>query len=451
MKQQPNKFFRITLMMLSTFLFYVAVQAQTLEISGRVMDAITKKPIEGATVSVKNTTRGTVTDVNGLFKISAEKGKDLTISFVGFETFNTRVSADKFLSIQLASSVNQMAEVVVTATGIKKEAKRLGYAVQTIDASLLTQAREADPVNSLKGNAAGLAININSEIGHSPDVIIRGENNPDDRPLFVVDGVSISSDTYNINPDDIETITVLKGPNAAALYGFQGKNGAIIISTKKGSKDKRGFSIDFNSTTQINKGFIALPKYQDTYGPGDNGQYAYGGGGSSSASYFGNGAVGVGNNDYDYDVWGPQFRGQLLPQYDGAYDPSKTYTTTYADGTKYTGHVSPTPWVARGKDNLRKFIQTGLLSSNSIAISSSSEKTDVRFSLGNTYQQGIVPNTQLNNANFTGSIIHRFNDKLTLTSYFNYSRQSTPNVPDVDYGPNSIIYNIIIYCIIRIS
>lgn len=445
MKQQPNKFFRITLMMLSTFLFYVAVQAQTLEISGRVMDAITKKPIEGATVSVKNTTRGTVTDVNGLFKISAEKGKDLTISFVGFETFNTRVSADKFLSIQLASSVNQMAEVVVTATGIKKEAKRLGYAVQTIDASLLTQAREADPVNSLKGNAAGLAININSEIGHSPDVIIRGENNPDDRPLFVVDGVSISSDTYNINPDDIETITVLKGPNAAALYGFQGKNGAIIISTKKGSKDKRGFSIDFNSTTQINKGFIALPKYQDTYGPGDNGQYAYGGGGSSSASYFGNGAVGVGNNDYDYDVWGPQFRGQLLPQYDGAYDPSKTYTTTYADGTKYTGHVSPTPWVARGKDNLRKFIQTGLLSSNSIAISSSSEKTDVRFSLGNTYQQGIVPNTQLNNANFTGSIIHRFNDKLTLTSYFNYSRQSTPNVPDVDYGPNSIIYNIIIW------
>ncbi len=147
---------------------------------------------------------------------------------------------------------------------------------------------------------------------------------------------------------------------------------------------------------------LRLPKYQDTYGPGDNGKYAYGGGGSSPASYFGNGAVGVGFNDYDYDVWGPQFNGQLLPQYDGAYDPTQTYTTTFGDGTTYTGHVAPTPWVARGKDNLKKFIQTGLLQSNSISVSSSTEKTDVRFSIGNTYQQGIVPNTQLNNLNFTG-------------------------------------------------
>jgi len=297
----------------------------------------------------------------------------------------------------------------------------------------------------LKGEVAGLAININSEIGHSPDVIIRGENDPDNRPMFVVDGVSISSDTYNINPDDIETITVLKGPNAAALYGFQGKNGAIIISTKKGTKDKRGFAITLNSSTQINKGFIALPKYQDTYGPGDNGQYAYAGGGSSTANYFGSGAVGSGVNDYDYDVWGPQFRGQLIPQYDGAYTPGQTYTTTFADGSKWTGNVAPTPWLARGKDNLRKFIQAGLLSSNSVSLSSSTEKTDMRFSLGNTYQKGIVPNTQLNNFNATSSIVHRFNSQLTLSSYLNYSRQTSPNVPDVSYGPNSIIYNIIIW------
>lgn len=445
MKQQPIKFLRVTLLLLSSFLLYVTANAQNLEIKGKVIDAITKKPIDGANISVKNTTHATTSDADGSFQIVAEKGSTLTISFVGFETYTAKVAADKFLSVQLKARVDQMAEVVVTATGIKKEAKRLGYAIQTIDASSLTQAREADPINSLKGNAAGLAININSEIGHSPDVIMRGENNPNDRPMFVVDGVAISSDTYNINPDDIETITVLKGPNAAALYGFQGKNGAIIISTKKGTKDKRGFAVDFNSSTQINKGFIALPKYQDAYGPGDNGQYAFGGGGSSTASYFGNGAIGVGNNDYDYDVWGPQFRGQLLPQYDGAYDPTQTYTTTFADGTKYTGHVAPTPWVARGKDNLKKFLQAGLISSNSIAISSSSEKTDVRFSLGNTYQQGIVPNTQLNNANFTGSIVQRFNKKLSLTSYFNYSRQSSPNVPDVNYGPNSIIYNIIIW------
>ena len=349
------------------------------------------------------------------------------------------------VTVNVVTNSKSLNEVVVTATGIRKESKKLGFAVQTIDASTLTQAREADPINSLKGNSAGLAININQEIGHAPDVIMRGENDANDRPMFVVDGVAISSDTYNINPDDIETFTVLKGPNAAALYGFQGKNGAIIINTKKGTKDKRGMVINLNSITQVNKGFIALPKYQDTYGPGDNGKYAFGGGGSSAASYFGSGAVGVGINDYDYDVWGPQFRGQLLPQYDGAYNATQNYTTTFADGSTYSGHVAPTPWVARGKDNLKKFIQAGVLSSNSLSVSSSTDKTDIRLSLGNTYQQGIVPNTQLNNGNFTGSIVQRFNDKLSMTAYFNYSRQSSPNVPDVNYGPNSIIYNIILW------
>ena len=317
--------------------------------------------------------------------------------------------------------------------------------MQTIDASTLTQAREPDPLNSLKGQAAGLEININSEIGHPADVIMRGENAPADRPIFVVDGVPMESDTYNLNADDIETFTVLKGPNAAALYGFQGKNGAIIITTKNGSKAKGKLLVSFNTSDQINKGFIALPKYQDTYGAGDNGKYAFGGGGSSPQSYFGSGAIGVGINDYDYDIWGPQFRGQLLPQYDGAYTPNQQYTTTFADGSIYKGNVSPTPWVARGKDNLKNFLQAGELTANSIAISSSSEKTDFRLSLGDTWNRGIVPNTQLNNGNFTLNLTERFNPNFSATAYFNYSRQSTPNVPDVQYGPNSIIYNIIIW------
>ncbi|MFI5153452.1 MAG: SusC/RagA family TonB-linked outer membrane protein, partial [Chitinophagales bacterium] len=207
----------------------------------------------------------------------------------------------------------------------------------------------------------------------------------------------------------------------------------------------RGFSVEFNSSTQWNSGFIALPKYQDTYGPGDNGKYAYGGGGSGPQSYFGAPPVGVGFNDYDYDVWGPQFKGQPLPQYDGKYDATQTYTTTFADGTVYQGHVAPTPWLNRGKDNLKKFIQTGVLSVNSIAVASSTEKTDLRLTLGNTYQQGIVPNTSLNNTNFSGSLTQRFNRNLSVSAYFNYSRQATPNVPDVNYGPNSIIYNIIIW------
>ncbi|HWK03079.1 MAG TPA: SusC/RagA family TonB-linked outer membrane protein [Puia sp.] len=413
-------------------------------ITGHVFSKADQSPIAGATVTIKGTHLGTSTAVDGSFSIKAKEGDVLVISGVGVVKQERSVDAAD-LTIVVVSNALELNEVVVTATGIRKEAKRLGYALQTIDASSLTQAREADPINSLKGNAAGLSINISSEIGHSPDVIMRGENAAEDRPMFVVDGVPIISDTYNINPDDIETFTVLKGPNAAALYGFQGKNGAIIISTKKGTKDKRGLVVNFNSSTQMNKGFIALPKYNDEYGPGDNGKYAYGGGGSSPASYFGTGAVGVGVNDYDYDVWGPQFRGQALPQYDGAYDPTKSYTTTFADGSTYSGHVSPTPWLARGKDNLKNFIQAGLLSSNSLSVSSSTEKTDIRLSIGNTYQKGIVPNTQLNNGNFTASVVQRINPKLSVTAYYNYSRQSSPNVPDVSYGPNSIIYNLIIW------
>ena len=431
-------YFTIPLILFSTFTF-----SQTV-FTGKVLDASTKIPLQGVSVTVKNSSVGTATNSEGVFKLTVPDKSKVVFSFLGHQTQEVAASGREVV-IELPTSVEELNEVVVTATGIKKEAKRLGYALQTVDASAFTKAREADPISALKGTVSGLQVNINSEIGHPSDVIIRGENGAGNRPLFVVDGVPISSDTYNLNSDDIETYTVLKGPNAAALYGFQGKNGAIIITTKKGSEHGRGLQVTFNSSTQISKGFIALPKYNDSYGPGDNGKYAFGGGGSSPASYFGNGAVGVGLNDYDYDVWGPQFRGQLLPQYDGVYDPTQTYTTTFADGTVYQGHVAPTPWLARGKDNLKNFIQAGLLNSTSISVGSSTEKTDFRISVGNTYQKGIVPNTRLSNANFTASITERFSPKFTLTSYFNYSRQSTPNVPDVNYGPNSIIYNLILW------
>jgi TonB-linked SusC/RagA family outer membrane protein len=434
-----------TAVLLCSLLLPFLLRAQTL-VEGKVLSTSDGKPLPGIAVLLKGKAKGVNTDDNGVFHIHAENGATLVISGVGFKSQEVKVQGDALLVIKLETDSRVLNEVVVTATGIKKETRTLGYALQTVDAAQFTKAREADPINSLKGNAAGLEIDITPEIGHASNVIMRGENGANDRPMFVVDGVPVSSDTYNINPDDIESFTILKGPNAAALYGFQGKNGAIIINTKKGSKDKRGWNITFNSSAQINKGFIALPKYQDEYGPGDNGKYAFGGGGSSPSSYFGSGAVGVGINDYDYDIWGPKFgTGQLLPQYDGAYNPGTNYTTTFADGSTYTGHVQPTAWVARGKDNLKNFLQAGQLYANSLSLSSSTEKTDFRMSVGNTYQKGIVPNTQLSNSNITMSIVHRLSNKLSITGYVNYSRQSTPNVPDVDYGPNSIIYNIIIW------
>jgi TonB-linked SusC/RagA family outer membrane protein len=410
-------------------------------VTGQVLSKTDQTPVPGVSVVIKGTRSGTSTGVDGAFSLKAKEGDVLVVSGVGVVTSEQAVPSAGEMTVLVAADTRELSQVVVTATGIKKESKRLGYALQVVDAGSLTQAREPDPVNALKGQAAGLEVNINPEVGHPAGVIMRGEGSP----LFVVDGVPISSDTYNLNADDIENFTVLKGPNAAALYGFQGKDGAIIITTKKGAKEKNRTIVTFNTSNQFNTGFITIPKYQDAFGAGDNGKYAYGGGGSSSSSYFGDGAVGAGLNDYDYDVWGPQFKGQLLPQYDGAYSPTQKYTTTFADGSKFTGNVAPTPWVARGKDNLKKFIQTGFLSANSIAVASSTDKTDVRVSLGETYQQGIVPNTLLHNGNFTASVVQRFSNKFTATAYFNYSRQFTPNIPDVNYGPNSIIYNIIIW------
>jgi TonB-linked SusC/RagA family outer membrane protein len=412
-------------------------------ITGRVLSAADQSPLPGVSVTIKGTKTGVSTNVEGRFSIRAKIGDVLLVTGVGVATQEFAVSDNNDITIVAKEDSRNLHEVVVTATGIRKETKRLGYAIQTIDASSLTQAREPDPINSLKGNASGLTININQEVGHAPDVIMRGENDPNNRPMFVVDGIPVNSDTYNLTPDDIESFTILKGPSAAALYGFQGKNGAIIINTKKGNKYKKGVTLDLNSSTQFNKGFIALPTYQDQYGAGELGVYAFGGGGGGPQS--GPGGGGNGKNDNDYDIWGPQFKGQLLPQYDSKYDPNQTYTTTLGDGTPWTGHYQPTPWTARGKDNLKHFIQTGILSSNSIAVSSSNDKTDVRFSLGNTYQKGIIPNTSLNNVNFAGSITTRLTDKLTLSSYINYSRQSTANIPDVTYGANSPIYNIILW------
>ncbi|HEY0608219.1 MAG TPA: SusC/RagA family TonB-linked outer membrane protein, partial [Chitinophaga sp.] len=300
--------------------------------------------------------------------------------------------------------------------GIKKEVKRLGYAVQEIKGEDLVKAREPNPINGLTGKVAGLTVGASAEMLGTPQVLLRGSA----INLYVVDGVPINSDTWNISPDDIESYTVLKGATASALYGSRGLNGAIMITTKRGSKDKRGFSVELNSSTMFDKGFIAIPEVQDEYGPGDHGRYAFVNG------------KGGGTNDGDYDIWGPKFEGQLIPQYDSPVDPA-------------TGQRQGTPWVARGRDNLKRFIQTGILSTNNISVSAKTDKADLRFSLSHSYQKGIIPNTQLNITNFNISAGYDFSSRLRLESYLNYNRQYTDNFPDVNYGPNSLIYNIEIW------
>jgi TonB-linked SusC/RagA family outer membrane protein len=400
------------------FFFYLlpaaAALAQT--ITGRVTSGDDNQPLPGVSIVVKGTTAGTTSRSDGTYSINVQPNSTLTFSFIGYTSQEVAVANRTKLDIKLVAGEQTLSEFVVTALGIKKDIRQTGVSIQSVDGAQLLKAREPNAINSLVGKVAGLTIGASAELLRRPNIVLRGNSDV----LFVVDGVPINSDTWNISPDDIDTYSVLKGASASALYGFRGKNGAILITTKRGTKDKRGFAVDVNTSQMVDNGFLAIPKVQDEYGPGDHGVYEFVDG------------KGGGKNDGDYDIWGPRFEGQLIPQYDSPIDP-------------VTGKRTGTPWVARGKDNLRRFLQPGILSTNNISVSSSGEKYDLRFSVSHNYQRGLVPNTKLNSTTFKVSTGYNFSNRLRFEGDVQVNRQYTPNIPDVNYGPNSMIYNIVIW------
>lgn len=416
-------------LLLILFIIPVMTWAQK-TLTGQVLLSSDMSPVAGASVGIKNTIIGTVTDVDGRFSISTKKGDVLEISSINLITKEVVVGDQNDIKILIDENVTEMNEVVVTALGVRKEVKRIGYAVQEIQGDELVKARDPNPITGLTGKIAGLSVGPSAELLRKPTVMLRGN----EITLYVVDGVPISSDTWNISPDDIETYTVLKGPAAAALYGSRAQYGAILITTKKGNK-KKGFTVEVNSTNVVDAGFLAFPRIQDEYGPGENGLYAFGDG------------KGGGLNDNDYDVWGPKFEGQLIPQYDGVYDPNTTYTTSYPGGKDrdWQGHIKPTPWVARGKDNLGRFMRNGFQTTNNIALNAAGDNYNLRFSMSHSYQQSTIPNMYLNITNFNMYGSYNPTKRLRIDANLNYNRQYSPNVPDVDYGPNSLIYNVAIW------
>jgi TonB-linked SusC/RagA family outer membrane protein len=410
-------------------IFFLSVSLITMAqrtVSGKV-SGDNNIPLAGASVTVKGSSRTSITDEQGNFKIAATDDDILVVSNVGF--IRQEIRAADAGQVTLKADPKSLNEVVVTAFGIKKDIKRVGYAVQEVKGDALVKARDQNPVTGLTGKVAGLSVGPSAELLRKPTVLLRGN----EITLYVVDGLPISSDTWNISPDDIESITVLKGPTAAALYGSRAQYGAILITTKKGTKNRKGFTVELNSTNSIDKGFLAFPRVQDEYGPGENALYAFGDG------------KGGGLNDNDYDVWGPKFEGQLIPQWDGEYNPNVTYTTTFPGGLVYNGHIKPTPWVARGKNNLDRFLRTGFQTTNNLALSATGENYNLRFSLSHSYQQSIIPNMELNISDFNMYGSFTPSKKLKIEANLNYNRQYTPNFPDVDYGPNSLIYNISVW------
>jgi len=403
---------RKNLVLIFALFAFVTMHSQMV-FTGKVLDE-NSDPLPGASIVLKGGSAGVATDFDGNFAIEIPSGNQtLVISYIGYLSLEYATNGKTSGEIVLQPDSQKLDEVVVTALGIKKEKKRLGYSVQEVEGDL-TKARDPNVMNSLSGKVSGLVVAASAEFFSSPNLYLRGK-----KPLIVVDGVPLGTDTWNISPDDIESINVLKGANAAALYGSAGGNGAVQITTKRGTKDERGFVIEFNQNSMLQGGFNAVPKVQNSYGPGSYGNYAFGDG------------KGGGINDADYDQWGPKFEGQLITQYDSPLDAN--------------GNLIPTPWLARGANNFDNFIETGFLTTNNLTVASQFDKGNVRFSMSHTYQKGINPNTKLNVYNFNLSSKYNFSEKTSIDASANFNFQTSPNNPDVAYGPNSYIYNMLIW------
>lgn len=411
-------------------------------------------PLSGVSVVVKGTNKGTTTNADGAFTIDAEPGDIIEVSMVGFQTTSVTVSNTSALNITLQAADANMSEVVVTALGVKRETKRLGYAVQEVKGSELDKARETNFVSGLAGKVAGVQVMTSpSGVGGSARVTIRGDKSLDinkNQPLFVIDGVPITNDITGssgrdfqeldygngasmINPDDVETMTVLKGANASALYGSRAANGVIVITTKSG-KNSKGIGISVNTGVTLESPLV-LPKFQKVYGQGNNGLFNF------------NDGEGGGVNDGVDESWGPKMDGSLIAQHNSptANGFRGGDISLIDDGVLSSqadlaarGAITPTPFVP-GMD-LKEFYETGVTTNTNVALTGANDKGDFRLSYTLLDQKGIIPNTDLRRNTFAFNSGYNFTPKLSARITANYVNTFSSNRPNLTYGTENILY-----------
>ena len=258
MKCKISYFVTSLLLLVSTLAYGQGFQAK-----GNVISSEDQLPLIGASIVVKGTTNGTITDVDGNFSISVPKtGTVLVISYVGMATQEITVNSSNPINVVLNPDSEVLADVVVTALGIKRSEKALGYSVQKVSGESLQKVPGIDVASSLTGKVAGLLVKNSSDFATVPDLSIRGE-----QPLLVIDGVAYANKTLtDIAAEDIESMSVLKGATASALYGFRGASGAILITTKNGSSNSEGVSVDISTNTMFHAGYLAIPEKQSCQG-----------------------------------------------------------------------------------------------------------------------------------------------------------------------------------------
>lgn len=377
--------FTNSILVLLLLLFSQLSWTQT--VSGTVTDASNNEALPGVGVQEEGTNNGTITDVDGKYSINLTKSTaTLTFSYIGFTAQKIEYSGQNSLDIALNSGA-LLDEIVVTALGISREKKAISYAVQNVRTEEISQARDLNVINSLSGKVAGLSIaRSGSGVGAASRVILRGNRSiaGNSQPLYIVDGVPILGDLATVNPDDIESITVLKGANAAALYGSRAQNGAIVINTKKG---KEGFNVSVNTSYTADSPLF-LKKYQTKFGQGNGGKYAPG----------------------SEQAWGPALDGASVAHW--SRDPNFP-TKSYA-------------YSASG-DPVADFFQTGHNLGTSLAISGGTPKTQTYFSYTYTNASGVVPTNELKRHNAHIRVNNQVNSKLKLEAKLNFIRQDIGN------------------------
>ncbi len=381
-------------------------QSQRKEIKGKISDD-SNVPLPGVSIVVKGTTIGITTDVNGEFILKVpQDAKILVVSFVGMETIETDISQKSVINLSMAAVSVGVSDVVVTALGMKREKKALGYSVAEVKGELLTETPQMNVLTGLQGKVAGVRISqMNGNAGSSVNIIIRGAKSlsNDNQPLFVIDGVPVSNTATNLyngadmgnaisdlNPDDVESVSVLKGASAAALYGSRAGNGVVLITTRSGVKGKKGIGVAVNSSTVFDVMTDVYP-YQTRFGSGKAGAHIL--------------------EQAENESWGSQL------------DVGEKWVLWNSNG-------AAVPLVSY-KNRIQDFMRTGYTLTNNVAVEGNNKNGYFRLSLGDMRNQGMIPNTNLKRSTINLNTLYKLSDKLSVTANFNWNETGSDNRPNV--------------------
>ncbi|MGY0407681.1 MAG: carboxypeptidase-like regulatory domain-containing protein, partial [Polaribacter sp.] len=424
-----NKFLSKLLILILFFLSTLVFSQRVL--SGKIIDE-TSNPLPGVTINIMNGNKWTTSDFDGNFTIKYKDKKSIIkVIYLGYITQEIVIGNGKNISITMQPEVNALNEIIVTALGIKRSQKKVGYSTQKIEASTIKEISAPNVAGLITGKVAGLTVNNPTGLFQAPSFSLRGKS-----PLIVVDGIPVSTDFYDISPDDIINITVLKGASASALYGYRGGNGAIQITTSKGQKSD-GLEITVSNNTMVSAGFTVFPETQTSYGNGSNGQYEFWDGKDG----------GISDGDM---IWGPKFEpGVKVSQWNSPILDNTTGKVTpwWGDvsGTKYNdkSRYSRVPIAWEYHNNLKDFLRTEIINTTNFSVTNSTKNGSYRFSGNYKSHTGRVPNTSLKTAGLTFNSSTKLSDKLTLDSKLAYNKVYSPNHPRYGYGPKNHMYTIL--------